>query len=61
MIRYDILSYLTFYVSNSTAITLDILTPIVNEDTLTHSFSLGFILVPLAQIITETPEEEKVY
>ena len=40
-------SFLTFCVSNSTAISLDILTTIVDEDTLTQSCSLVSVLISL--------------
>ena len=49
---------LTFFISNSRVTTLDILlTTIVDEDTFTQSCSIVFVLISLAWIIFETPEE----
>ena len=48
-------SCLTFFISKSTAITLDILTTIVDEDTLTQSCSCIFVLVSNIWLIKKTP------
>ena len=62
MIVYSTFSYLTLFISNSTATTLEtFLAFCVDEDTLTLSHSLIHSLIPvlvsMAGSITEAPEE----